>query len=175
MELLKTNYTDRQNAQKQIIGDLESYYRSTYPEIYTSKRALVDQSAESVTNIYLRNIYPDMNVTWGVHPNNLGHNYFPGCFRVTMVHTLVPTAPLFRMIARLVTLCSSSRRKTEGTHRLRHLAEPVRGVVGELRPFGNKTPFCQSRLIVITVLGLAFWQLNFVVRDLLVRDQAQKM
>jgi cytochrome c1 len=22
-----------------------------------------------------------MNVAWGVHPNNLGHNDFPGCFR----------------------------------------------------------------------------------------------
>jgi hypothetical protein len=22
-----------------------------------------------------------MNVTWGTHPNNLGHNDYPGCFR----------------------------------------------------------------------------------------------
>jgi hypothetical protein len=42
---------------------------------------LVEQSAENVADIYLRNIFPAMKVTWGVHPNNLGHNDSPGCFR----------------------------------------------------------------------------------------------
>jgi hypothetical protein len=81
VELLKVNYADRESAQKQIVEGIESYYRSTYPEIYNSKRALVEQSADNIAKIYLRNIFPAMNVTWGVHPNNLGHNDFPGCFR----------------------------------------------------------------------------------------------
>jgi hypothetical protein len=81
VELLKANYADRESAQKQIVEGIESYYRSTYPEIYNSKRALVEQSADNIAKIYLRNIFPEMNMTWGVHPNNLGHNDFPGCFR----------------------------------------------------------------------------------------------
>ena len=81
VELLKANYPDRESAQKQIVEGIESYYRSTYPEIYNSKHALVEQSADNIAKIYLRNIFPEMNVTWGVHPNNLGHNDFPGCFR----------------------------------------------------------------------------------------------
>ena len=81
VELLKANYADRESAQKQIVEGIESYYRSTYPEIYDSKRALVEQSADNTAKIYLRNIFPEMKVTWGVHPNNLGHNDFPGCFR----------------------------------------------------------------------------------------------
>ena len=24
---------------------------------------------------------PEMNITWGTYPNNLGHTDFPGCFR----------------------------------------------------------------------------------------------
>jgi nitrate/TMAO reductase-like tetraheme cytochrome c subunit len=81
VEMLKGDYPDRDTAQKQIVEGIESYYRSTYPDIYNSKRALVEQSAENVARIYLRNIFPDMKVGWGVHPNNLGHNDFPGCFR----------------------------------------------------------------------------------------------
>jgi nitrate/TMAO reductase-like tetraheme cytochrome c subunit len=81
VELLKGNYADRESAQKQIVEGIESYYRSTYPEIYNSKRTLVEQSADNIAQIYLRNIFPEVNVTWGVHPNNLGHNDFPGCFR----------------------------------------------------------------------------------------------
>jgi nitrate/TMAO reductase-like tetraheme cytochrome c subunit len=81
VELLKADYPDRDSAQKQIVEGIESYYRTSYPDVYSSKRALIEQSAENVAKIYLRNIFPDMKMTWGVHPNNLGHNDFPGCFR----------------------------------------------------------------------------------------------
>ena len=81
VELLKADYPDRDSAQKQIVEGIENYYRTSYPDVYTSKRALIEQSAENVAKIYLGNIFPDMKMTWGVHPNNLGHNDFPGCFR----------------------------------------------------------------------------------------------
>src|ERR1700686_1927947 len=32
-------------------------------------------------NYSLRNIFPEMRLTWGSHPNNLGHNDSPGFFR----------------------------------------------------------------------------------------------
>ncbi len=81
VELLKADYPDRETAQKKIVDGITSYYRSNYPDIYNTKRALVEQSANNVAEIYMRNIFPDMKVTWGVHPNNLGHNDYPGCFR----------------------------------------------------------------------------------------------
>jgi hypothetical protein len=34
-----------------------------------------------VAAIYNRNVFPDMKVTWGTYPNNLGHMDFVGCFR----------------------------------------------------------------------------------------------
>jgi len=37
--------------------------------------------SDAVAAVYLRDIFPEMKVTWGVHPSNLGHNDFPGCFR----------------------------------------------------------------------------------------------
>jgi len=81
VELLKADYPDRDTAKSRITEGITSYYRSSYPDIYNNKRALVEQAADAVAAIYLRNIFPDMKVTWGVHPNNLGHNDFPGCFR----------------------------------------------------------------------------------------------
>jgi len=41
----------------------------------------VKSSSESVLAIYDRNIFPDMGVTWGKYPVNIGHTDFPGCFR----------------------------------------------------------------------------------------------
>jgi NapC/NirT cytochrome c family, N-terminal region len=81
VELLKAEYPDRDSAQKQIVEGIENYYRTSYPDVYQGKRALIEQSAENVAKIYLRNIFPDMKMSWGVHPNNLGHTDFPGCFR----------------------------------------------------------------------------------------------
>jgi NapC/NirT cytochrome c family protein len=81
VELLKADYPDREAAQQRIVEQVKSYYRANYSALYDSRRALVEQSAQSVAGIYLRNIFPAMKVTWGVHPNNLGHSDFPGCFR----------------------------------------------------------------------------------------------
>jgi hypothetical protein len=81
VELLKADYPDRETAQRRILEDLNNFYRTNYASVYNSRRALIEQSAENVANIYLRNIFPSMKMSWGVHPNNLGHSDFPGCFR----------------------------------------------------------------------------------------------
>jgi NapC/NirT cytochrome c family, N-terminal region len=81
VELLKAEYTDRDSARRVITDGVNSFYHTSYPAVYDSRRALVQQAADSIAGIYLRNIFPEMKMTWGVHPNNLGHNDTPGCFR----------------------------------------------------------------------------------------------
>jgi NapC/NirT cytochrome c family, N-terminal region len=81
VELLKADYPDRETARQRIVEGIKTFYRTNYLSVYDSRRALVEQSAETTANIYLRNIFPQMKVTWGVHANNIGHNDFPGCFR----------------------------------------------------------------------------------------------
>jgi hypothetical protein len=41
----------------------------------------IEEAPEAVKQIYARNIYPEMMVSWGAYPNNIGHDQFPGCFR----------------------------------------------------------------------------------------------
>jgi hypothetical protein len=81
VEVLKVNYTTREVAEQSITSEITKFYQSNYPEIDRARGAAVKQTAQEVANIYLRNIFPDMRVTWGTHPNNLGHTDFPGCFR----------------------------------------------------------------------------------------------
>jgi len=81
VEVLKVNYTTRDIAQQSITGEINKFYQTNYREIYQTRRTVVEQSGQEVANIYLRNIFPDMRVTWGTHPNNLGHNDSLGCFR----------------------------------------------------------------------------------------------
>jgi hypothetical protein len=35
----------------------------------------------AVKQIHERNVFPEMMVSWGAYPNNIGHDAFPGCFR----------------------------------------------------------------------------------------------
>jgi len=81
VELLKVDYPTRDVAHQRITDALTNFYRTNYPEISRAQRTLVQQSGEEVAAIYLRNIFPDMRVTWGTHPDNLGHSASLGCFR----------------------------------------------------------------------------------------------
>lgn len=81
IQLLKADYPDRDTAKQRIEQEVHRFYQTNYADFYQKRRALVQQSAENVSEIYLRNIFPSMRVTWGSHPNNLGHSDFPGCFR----------------------------------------------------------------------------------------------
>jgi NapC/NirT cytochrome c family, N-terminal region/Cytochrome c7 and related cytochrome c len=81
LELLKATYASRDDAARQIPAAFAAFYQQKYPDIWSQQRAQVDAAAQGVLDVWNRNIFPDMKVTWGTYPNNLGHMDFPGCFR----------------------------------------------------------------------------------------------
>ena len=81
VEVLQAPYPDRETAQRQIGATLDEYYRTQYPDVYQKQKREVETSIDEVRAIYLRNIFPDMKVTWGSYVNNIGHTSSPGCFR----------------------------------------------------------------------------------------------
>jgi nitrate/TMAO reductase-like tetraheme cytochrome c subunit len=81
LELLKAEYADGAAARKGIVDGLVNYYKKEQPEAYASHRALVEAAAQQLVAMYERNVFPEMKVTWGTHPNNIGHEDFLGCFR----------------------------------------------------------------------------------------------
>jgi len=78
---LKKEYPDRDTAAREIAARLDNFYRMSYPDAYTQRAADINNAADAVKAIYLRNVFPEMKITWGTYPNNLGHMDFPGCFR----------------------------------------------------------------------------------------------
>jgi NapC/NirT cytochrome c family, N-terminal region len=81
LELLKRTYPSRLAARTELPQALRDYYRKNYFSVYNSHRAQVEQATEALLDIYNGNVFPEMDVTWGTYPNNLGHMDFPGCFR----------------------------------------------------------------------------------------------
>lgn len=60
---------------------VRQYYREMHPDLYNTRRDSIEDAIRELQSIYSRNIFPQMNVTWGTYPNNIGHQDFPGCFR----------------------------------------------------------------------------------------------
>jgi hypothetical protein len=81
MELLKANYATTDEAREKIPAGLENFYRTQHPDVYAAKSAEVKAAGESLVEIFTHNVFPEMKVTWGTHPNHIGHMSYPGCFR----------------------------------------------------------------------------------------------
>ncbi len=81
VELLRAEYPDQEAARSRIGIGLAEYYRTSYPEIHRIHRGQIEAAAEQLRTIYSRNVFPQMKLTWGSHPNNIGHEDSPGCFR----------------------------------------------------------------------------------------------
>jgi nitrate/TMAO reductase-like tetraheme cytochrome c subunit len=81
VEILRADYPTRAVAASRIPAALDAFYRENYPAVYSARRAEVLQMAQHLLGIYNRNVFPEMKITWGTYPNNIGHTDFPGCFR----------------------------------------------------------------------------------------------
>jgi len=81
MELLRTNYASSEDAARTIPATLSQFYRDRYPDISLQRSGEISRAGAELAGIYNRNVFPDLKVTWGTYPNNLGHTDFPGCFR----------------------------------------------------------------------------------------------
>ena len=72
---LKDTYGSGEDARRGIDARLRKAFAS-----HAWSPAL-DPTIAAVQEIYGRNIFPAMKVSWGTYPNNLGHVFFNGCFR----------------------------------------------------------------------------------------------
>lgn len=81
LALLNADYASEEDARARIPAALETFYRTTNPAVLAAKAALVQSAGEELATLYSQNVFPFMHVTWGTHPNNIGHSSYPGCFR----------------------------------------------------------------------------------------------
>ena len=81
LELLKADYKTEDEARQKISEGLTQFYRNEHPEVLVRRPDLVKAAGAGLVNVFTTNVFPDMKVTWGTHPNHIGHMSYPGCFR----------------------------------------------------------------------------------------------
>jgi hypothetical protein len=78
IRLVKASYPSQDAASHAIDEGLRTFYRSHGGSV--EEKALT-QAIGAVQDVYQRNVFPTMNVTWGSYPDNRGHIVSPGCVR----------------------------------------------------------------------------------------------
>ena len=81
VQVLTADYKTSADAQKAIAASITKFYQDKYPQIASSKADSVQQAVTELQRIYSTTFFPEMNLNWKTHPNNIGHFYFQGCFR----------------------------------------------------------------------------------------------
>jgi hypothetical protein len=81
VQALEAGYTSREIALDSIKYVIEEFYNINYPDVAAKSKNQVENAVQEVQKIYERNYFPMMNVSWKKFPNNIGHLYYPGCFR----------------------------------------------------------------------------------------------
>jgi nitrate/TMAO reductase-like tetraheme cytochrome c subunit len=81
VQALEFPYTSKDVALDSIKQVMHGYYTTTYPELARTKAPQIERAITEVQKIYSRNYFPYMKVSWRRFTDNIGHLYYPGCFR----------------------------------------------------------------------------------------------
>jgi nitrate/TMAO reductase-like tetraheme cytochrome c subunit len=89
LKAMKATYADRAAAEAGIRAALTGFYEKQYPQVWAEKKDAVLAAARELTDAWGRNVWPNMNITWGTYPSKLGHGdpndagsaHGPGCWR----------------------------------------------------------------------------------------------
>jgi nitrate/TMAO reductase-like tetraheme cytochrome c subunit len=99
------DYPDMEAAMEGIERRVQSFYRRNHPDLATAKQVEIDGAVSTLQAFYLRNIHPEMSVTWNTYRDHLGHPARgEGCFRCHNENTVDEAG---RTIEHECTLCHS--------------------------------------------------------------------
>jgi nitrate/TMAO reductase-like tetraheme cytochrome c subunit len=87
VELLKAVYGSSEEAGRKIPAGMIQFYQDKYPDIAHQRANEIQAAGQAVAAIYARNVFPDLKVSWGTYPNNLGHADYPAAFGATTTVT----------------------------------------------------------------------------------------
>jgi hypothetical protein len=81
VKALKGDYPSYDAANAGISRALRAFYQEGQAEAASTQGPEIEKAIRATQDIYRRNVFPEMKVTFGTYPNNIGHIDFPGCFR----------------------------------------------------------------------------------------------
>jgi len=118
VEALTAEYKTQAEAQQAISDKINKFYTDKYPQVASAKADSIKNSIGEIQRIFATTFFPTMKVNWKTHPNNIGHMYYPGCFRC---HDGNHVSKDGRVISKDCNSCHTLLDQEEGTTHLTQL------------------------------------------------------
>jgi hypothetical protein len=80
VDILQGQFASHAEANEQI-EQLDDWLQRNYPEFANTHQDRIEQAIDRLKQIYQNTVFPEMDIGWATHPDNIGHKEFPGCFR----------------------------------------------------------------------------------------------
>ncbi len=68
-------------ARRDLAAGLRAFYGTSDPALAAARKEAIEAAGRVLGDLYDRNVFPAMKVSWGIYPDHLGHVDSPGCFR----------------------------------------------------------------------------------------------
>ena len=81
VKALGVAYPSAAAAREGLRRQLAEFYAREDPARAAERAPAAQAAAAELGDIWARNVWPRMNITWGSYPSLLGHDVTPGCFR----------------------------------------------------------------------------------------------
>ncbi|MGB2965755.1 MAG: NapC/NirT family cytochrome c [Anaerolineales bacterium] len=80
---LETYYKEYSSMQTALASFdlLDYYYQEKYPDFYTQNSSKITQAIDELQTSYSFTVFLGQKSDWTSHPDNIGHENSPGCFR----------------------------------------------------------------------------------------------
>jgi nitrate/TMAO reductase-like tetraheme cytochrome c subunit len=72
---------ENNEAALQGLAALETFYQQAYPDYYADHAGEIQGAVAALQDAYRNSVFREQNSDWTTHPNNIGHEDSPGCFR----------------------------------------------------------------------------------------------
>jgi hypothetical protein len=81
MEAITAEYMSREAAHHGIRHAISNTYLHHYPQIFSRYPAEIEGAIKYALAFYDQVVFPELGVDWRTYPDQLGHRFWPGCFR----------------------------------------------------------------------------------------------
>jgi hypothetical protein len=78
---VKGDYPSHAEGVAAVHQAIVDFYRKQSPKLSATDSDLVERGAAAAAETYGRTVFPAMKTNWETHPNHIGHETSPGCWR----------------------------------------------------------------------------------------------
>ncbi len=96
VHLLEQDYSAEAEA-FEAFETLDDYYAENYPDVHGEMQEEIQQVIATLKDAYTQTVFPEQELNWETHPDNLGHKNDPGCFRCHDGNHLTSTGEAIRL------------------------------------------------------------------------------